>query len=74
MNFKYMPELEWRFGYPVILLVMPCYKRCDAVLFQKEEMVVAAANDYSVFLFGNIKKMTHKYARIKNRLNSIVML
>lgn len=22
MNFKYMPELEWRLGYPVVLLVM----------------------------------------------------
>jgi len=22
MNFKFMPELEWRFGYPVVILVM----------------------------------------------------
>jgi magnesium transporter len=22
MNFKYMPELEWKWGYPLILLVM----------------------------------------------------
>jgi magnesium transporter len=22
MNFKYMPELEWRWGYPIILLIM----------------------------------------------------
>jgi magnesium transporter len=22
MNFRYMPELEWRFGYPVALLIM----------------------------------------------------
>jgi len=22
MNFKYMPELEWRFGYPMLLLIM----------------------------------------------------
>jgi magnesium transporter len=22
MNFRYMPELEWRYGYPVVLLVM----------------------------------------------------
>ncbi len=22
MNFRYMPELEWRFGYPMALLVM----------------------------------------------------
>jgi magnesium transporter len=22
MNFRYMPELEWRFGYPTALLVM----------------------------------------------------
>jgi magnesium transporter len=22
MNFKYMPELEWSFGYPAVLLLM----------------------------------------------------
>jgi magnesium transporter len=22
MNFRYMPELYWRFGYPVVVLVM----------------------------------------------------
>ena len=22
MNFKYMPELEWRYGYPAVLLLM----------------------------------------------------
>jgi magnesium transporter len=22
MNFKYMPELEWRYGYPGLLIVM----------------------------------------------------
>ncbi len=22
MNFKHMPELEWKFGYPLIVLVM----------------------------------------------------
>jgi magnesium transporter len=22
MNFRYMPELEWRWGYPAILLLM----------------------------------------------------
>jgi magnesium transporter len=21
MNFRYMPELEWRFGYPVVIVV-----------------------------------------------------
>lgn len=24
MNFKYMPELEWRWGYPAVLLLMAC--------------------------------------------------
>jgi len=24
MNFRYMPELEWRWGYPAVLLVMGC--------------------------------------------------
>ena len=22
MNFKYMPELEWEYGYPVLLIIM----------------------------------------------------
>ena len=22
INFKYMPELNWRFGYPLVLIVM----------------------------------------------------
>jgi magnesium transporter len=22
MNFRHMPELEWRYGYPVVILVM----------------------------------------------------
>jgi magnesium transporter len=22
MNFRYMPELEWKFGYPLVLAVM----------------------------------------------------
>jgi len=22
MNFKYMPELEWRWGYPMVLIFM----------------------------------------------------
>jgi len=22
MNFEHMPELKWRFGYPILLLVM----------------------------------------------------
>ena len=21
MNFKYMPELEWRFGYPIVIVI-----------------------------------------------------
>jgi magnesium transporter len=21
MNFKYMPELDWRFGYPIVMIV-----------------------------------------------------
>jgi magnesium transporter len=24
MNFRYMPELNWRWGYPAVLLVIVC--------------------------------------------------
>ena len=29
MNFRYMPELDLRFGYPVVLLVMLASSSCS---------------------------------------------
>lgn len=43
MNFKYMPELEWRWGYPMVWLVLVSHDRnwnFDVTLFQKEEMAL----------------------------------
>lgn len=37
MNFKYMPELEWRFGYPVILLVMLAISVVMLFFFRKKK-------------------------------------
>jgi len=37
MNFKYMPELEWRLGYPVILLIMVSIGVLMLVSFRKKK-------------------------------------
>ena len=37
MNFKYMPELDWRFGYPVILLAMVSIGVLMLVSFRKKK-------------------------------------
>jgi len=37
MNFKYMPELEWRWGYPVILLTMVSIGILMLVSFRKKK-------------------------------------
>jgi magnesium transporter len=37
MNFKYMPELEWRFGYPMIWLVMLAIGISMLVLFRRKK-------------------------------------
>lgn len=37
MNFKYMPELEWRLGYPVILLTMVSIGVLMLVSFRKKK-------------------------------------
>jgi magnesium transporter len=39
MNFKYMPELEWRFGYPLILLVMLSISVIMLIYFRKKKWV-----------------------------------
>jgi magnesium transporter len=36
MNFKYMPELEWRFGYPVLWLIMLVIGVSMLIFFRKK--------------------------------------
>lgn len=37
MNFKYMPELEWRWGYPVVLVAMAVIAGAMLVYFRKKD-------------------------------------
>lgn len=37
MNFKYMPELEWKWGYPAILLIMAFISGCMIVYFRRKK-------------------------------------
>ena len=37
MNFKYMPELEWKWGYPAILIIMTVISGCMIVYFRKKK-------------------------------------
>jgi magnesium transporter len=39
MNFKYIPELEWRWGYPVVMLVMLIIGLCMLVFFRKKKWI-----------------------------------
>jgi magnesium transporter len=39
MNFKYMPELEWKFGYPAILLIMLFVGIGMVVYFKKKKWI-----------------------------------
>lgn len=39
MNFKYMPELEWEFGYPVVLLFMLLISRFMLLYFRKKKWI-----------------------------------
>ena len=36
MNFKYLPELEWRFGYPVFWIVMLVITVTMLIFFKKK--------------------------------------
>ncbi|ADC66190.1 magnesium and cobalt transport protein CorA [Ferroglobus placidus DSM 10642] len=36
MNFKYMPELEWEYGYPTVLIVMAVIALVEVVFFKKK--------------------------------------
>lgn len=37
MNFKYLPELEWRWGYPMVLLIMACVTATMVYFFKKKK-------------------------------------
>jgi len=37
MNFKYMPELEWRWGYPLILMIMAFIGISMLVYFRRKK-------------------------------------
>jgi len=37
MNFKYMPELEWRWGYPFIWLIMVGIGVLMLIFFRKKK-------------------------------------
>lgn len=39
MNFKYMPELEWEYGYPVLLVIMVCIVLGMLRFFRKRKWV-----------------------------------
>jgi magnesium transporter len=37
MNFRYMPELEWRFGYPVVIVVSIAVAVACLLFFKKKK-------------------------------------
>jgi magnesium transporter len=37
MNFRYMPELEWRFGYPIVIAVSVAVVAFCLILFKKKK-------------------------------------
>ena len=37
MNFRYMPELEWRMGYPLVILVSAAVAVFCLILFKKKK-------------------------------------
>jgi magnesium transporter len=37
MNFKHMPELEWRWGYPIVLLVMLLVGITMLIIFRRRK-------------------------------------
>ena len=42
MNFEYMPELDWKVGYPLALLVMVGVVAAPAPLLQADRLALAA--------------------------------
>jgi magnesium transporter len=39
MNFKAMPELEWRYGYPAVVLLMACVAAGMLIYFRKKRWI-----------------------------------
>ena len=37
MNFKYMPELEWRYGYPVVIVLCAAIVILGIMLFKRKK-------------------------------------
>lgn len=41
MNFKYMPELEWEWGYPAVLVLMGCISIVMVLYFRRKKWIGA---------------------------------
>jgi magnesium transporter len=39
MNFKYMPELDWRWGYPAVIVVMVSVIASFLVFFKRRKWI-----------------------------------
>jgi len=39
MNFKYMPELGWKYAYPTVLIVMVCIAIGMILYFKKKKWI-----------------------------------
>lgn len=39
MNFKYMPELDWPWGYPAVLLLMSAVAVCMLIFFRRKKWI-----------------------------------
>ncbi|HJW85294.1 MAG TPA: CorA family divalent cation transporter, partial [Candidatus Brocadiaceae bacterium] len=39
MNFRFMPELQWRWGYPAVLLVMAIVGVSMAIYFRRKKWI-----------------------------------
>jgi magnesium transporter len=39
MNFKYMPELEWHYGYFSVLVFMALVAGCMVLFFKKKKWI-----------------------------------
>jgi magnesium transporter len=37
MNFRYMPELEWKWGYPAVLGFMACVAGFMLIIFRRKK-------------------------------------
>ena len=37
MNFTYMPELRWRYGYPIVIIAALCIAAAEYFYFKKKK-------------------------------------